>query len=194
MEENVLQKDAECNHGCNHQCNPCCYDPTHQIFVKEKKGNQGIYPSLPAIRIRMVYTHKIHTLWASALLSCLHLAKACANCSFGAICDIQTEQCVCVSECVESNQPVCGSDGITYNSECELNVRACEKKMDLRVVSQGECSKWCMHAHVALCTSSVLKDRRGAEKDPRQTQTIDRGTKRKKVKSSFFSFFCPAPN
>lgn len=142
-------------------------------------------------RMRKVYTHKTHTLWASALLSCLHLAKACANCSFGAICDIQTEQCVCVSECVESYQPVCGSDGITYNSECELNVRGCEKKMDLRVVSQGECSKWRMRAHVTLCTSAVLKadGRRGAEKHPWQTQTIDRRTKRKKVKSSFLFFF-----
>ncbi|KAF0036732.1 hypothetical protein F2P81_012044 [Scophthalmus maximus] len=66
---------------------------------------------------------------------------ACANCSFGAICDDQSGQCVCASECVESHQPVCGSDGTTYNSECELHVRACKEQMDLRVVSQGECSE-----------------------------------------------------
>ncbi|XP_073327034.1 agrin-like [Pagrus major] len=65
--------------------------------------------------------------------------EACANCSFGAICDAQSGQCVCASECVESHQPVCGSDGTTYNSECELHVRACKEQMDLRVVSQGEC-------------------------------------------------------
>ncbi|XP_058499960.1 agrin isoform X3 [Solea solea] len=64
---------------------------------------------------------------------------SCANCSFGAICDFQSGQCVCSSECVESHQPVCGSDGITYNSECELHVRACKEQMDLQVVSQGEC-------------------------------------------------------
>ncbi|KAI9531181.1 hypothetical protein NQZ68_000676 [Dissostichus eleginoides] len=64
---------------------------------------------------------------------------SCANCSFGAICDAQSGQCVCASECVESHQPVCGSDGSTYNSECELHVRACKQQMDLRVVSQGEC-------------------------------------------------------
>uniref|UniRef100_A0A3Q3M346 Agrin n=1 Tax=Mastacembelus armatus TaxID=205130 RepID=A0A3Q3M346_9TELE len=65
--------------------------------------------------------------------------EACANCSFGAICDAQSKQCVCASECVESHQSVCGSDGTTYNSECELHVRACKEQMDLRVVSQGEC-------------------------------------------------------
>ncbi|XP_017266760.1 agrin isoform X2 [Kryptolebias marmoratus] len=65
--------------------------------------------------------------------------EACANCSFGAICDVQSGLCVCPSECVESHQPVCGSDGTTYNSECELHVRACKQQMDLRVVSQGDC-------------------------------------------------------
>ncbi|XP_070824522.1 agrin isoform X6 [Chaetodon trifascialis] len=65
--------------------------------------------------------------------------ESCASCSFGAICDAQSGQCVCALECVESHQPVCGSDGTTYNSECELHVRACTEQMDLRVVSQGEC-------------------------------------------------------
>ncbi|XP_077588780.1 agrin isoform X4 [Stigmatopora nigra] len=65
--------------------------------------------------------------------------ESCGNCSFGAICDAQSGQCVCATECVESLQPVCGSDGSTYNSECELHVRACKKQVDLRVVSQGEC-------------------------------------------------------
>ncbi|XP_034029246.1 agrin [Thalassophryne amazonica] len=64
---------------------------------------------------------------------------ACANCSYGQICDSQTGLCVCPSECVESHQPVCGSDGMTYNSECELHVRACKEQMELRVVNQGEC-------------------------------------------------------
>uniref|UniRef100_A0A674DNC9 Agrin n=1 Tax=Salmo trutta TaxID=8032 RepID=A0A674DNC9_SALTR len=65
--------------------------------------------------------------------------EACANCSFGAICDVQSGSCVCPQECVESHQRVCGSDGSTYNSECELNVRACTEQLDLHVLAQGQC-------------------------------------------------------
>ncbi|XP_062871868.1 agrin isoform X2 [Trichomycterus rosablanca] len=65
--------------------------------------------------------------------------KSCTNCSFGAICDGQTERCVCSTECVGSRQPVCGSDGITYANECELHVKACTQQLELRVVAQGEC-------------------------------------------------------
>ncbi|XP_041654649.1 agrin isoform X2 [Cheilinus undulatus] len=65
--------------------------------------------------------------------------EACANCSFGAICDAQSGQCLCPSECVNSHQPVCGSDGVTYQSECDLHVQACKDQTDIRVVSQGEC-------------------------------------------------------
>lgn len=69
-------------------------------------------------------------------------AEPCRNCSFGAICDGQTGRCVCPTECVQSHQPVCGSDGSTYGNECELHVRACTQQQDLRVAAQGECSEY----------------------------------------------------
>uniref|UniRef100_A0A3B3Y415 Kazal-like domain-containing protein n=1 Tax=Poecilia mexicana TaxID=48701 RepID=A0A3B3Y415_9TELE len=74
-------------------------------------------------------------------------------------------RCVCPSECVESHQPVCGSDGHTYQSECELNVRSCTEQVELRVVSQGECSKWQHVAIITVCHAScsgILKERQPA--------------------------------
>uniref|UniRef100_A0A9J8BXG9 Agrin n=1 Tax=Cyprinus carpio carpio TaxID=630221 RepID=A0A9J8BXG9_CYPCA len=65
--------------------------------------------------------------------------ESCTNCSFGAICDAQTGRCVCPKGCLETRQPVCGSDGMTYENECKLNVEACTKQLDLRVVAHGEC-------------------------------------------------------
>ncbi|XP_075405699.1 agrin [Tenrec ecaudatus] len=63
----------------------------------------------------------------------------CGQCRFGALCEAETGRCVCPSECVASAQPVCGSDGHTYPSECELHVAACTRQMSLHVASTGHC-------------------------------------------------------
>ncbi|XP_041425259.1 agrin isoform X3 [Xenopus laevis] len=63
----------------------------------------------------------------------------CGKCQFGAICEAETGRCVCPTECVPSAQPVCGTDGNTYESECELHVRACTQQINLQVAAQGDC-------------------------------------------------------
>ncbi|XP_053432028.1 agrin isoform X3 [Nycticebus coucang] len=63
----------------------------------------------------------------------------CGQCRFGALCEAETGRCVCPSECVASAQPVCGSDGHTYSSECELHVHACTRQISLHVASAGHC-------------------------------------------------------
>uniref|UniRef100_A0A8C3LAK7 Agrin n=1 Tax=Chrysolophus pictus TaxID=9089 RepID=A0A8C3LAK7_CHRPC len=63
----------------------------------------------------------------------------CGKCQFGAICEAETGRCVCPTECVPSSQPVCGTDGNTYSSECELHVRACTQQKNILVAAQGDC-------------------------------------------------------
>uniref|UniRef100_UPI0040386C35 agrin-like n=1 Tax=Callospermophilus lateralis TaxID=76772 RepID=UPI0040386C35 len=63
----------------------------------------------------------------------------CGQCRFGALCEAETRRCVCPSECVASAQPVCGSYGYTYASECELHVHTCTHQISLHVASAGHC-------------------------------------------------------
>ncbi|XP_041328624.1 agrin-like, partial [Pyrgilauda ruficollis] len=65
--------------------------------------------------------------------------ERCGKCQFGAICEAESGRCVCPTECVPSAQPVCGTDGNTYGSECELHVRACTQQKNILVAAQGHC-------------------------------------------------------
>ncbi|XP_026571551.1 agrin [Pseudonaja textilis] len=63
----------------------------------------------------------------------------CRKCQFGAICEAETGRCVCPTECVASSQLVCGTDGNTYGSECELHVQSCIQQVSIEVAAQGSC-------------------------------------------------------
>uniref|UniRef100_A0A8C5SY80 Agrin n=1 Tax=Laticauda laticaudata TaxID=8630 RepID=A0A8C5SY80_LATLA len=64
----------------------------------------------------------------------------CRKCQFGAICEAETGRCVCPTECVASSQLVCGTDGNTYGSECELHVQSCIQQVSIEVAAQGSCT------------------------------------------------------
>ena len=77
-----------------------------------------------------------------------HTEEGCgksASCQYNAQCLSRQDgsfKCVCPL-CTSIYQPVCGDDGTSYASECELKREACKQKKELRIVERkpcGECS------------------------------------------------------
>ncbi|XP_066971041.1 LOW QUALITY PROTEIN: agrin-like [Macrobrachium rosenbergii] len=60
-------------------------------------------------------------------------------CKFGARCE--AGRCICPSECPDTREPVCASNGETYINECEMQKAACGIENGLRVTFVGECSE-----------------------------------------------------
>ncbi|XP_076065553.1 agrin-like isoform X2 [Oratosquilla oratoria] len=63
----------------------------------------------------------------------------CRNvqCKYGARCE--AGQCLCPISCPSTEEPVCASDGRTYDNECEMQKAACTLAEGLRVEFFGEC-------------------------------------------------------
>lgn len=59
------------------------------------------------------------------------------HCKYGARCE--TGLCVCPSECPQTYEPVCSTDGLTYINECQMRVNACQKNVELGISFYGEC-------------------------------------------------------
>ncbi|KAG8194887.1 hypothetical protein JTE90_029178 [Oedothorax gibbosus] len=64
-------------------------------------------------------------------------------CKFNGDCfeEHRRPSCRCPSVCKEHYNPVCGSDGFTYNTECQLRVDSCRKKKKIYVKHEGLCTR-----------------------------------------------------
>merc|ERR1712168_1648110 len=52
----------------------------------------------------------------------------------------------------ETNSPVCGSDDVTYSSECQLERAGCRHKKNITVANQGRC----IHNVCGVCPKILL--------------------------------------
>ena len=50
---------------------------------------------------------------------------------------------LCPDACPSKYEPVCGNDGRTYSSRCELGRQACTNNPQLRAIYAGECVPSC---------------------------------------------------
>lgn len=66
------------------------------------------------------------------------------QCPFGATCTVKNgeAECACHQACSGVYDPVCGSDGVTYGSVCELEASACALGREIRVARRGPCGQW----------------------------------------------------
>lgn len=65
------------------------------------------------------------------------------SCPNKQVCQLDEQRrptCRCEAECTADLAPVCGSDGKTYSNKCVMQVEACKKMRDIRLIHEGECS------------------------------------------------------
>ncbi|CAF98984.1 unnamed protein product [Tetraodon nigroviridis] len=94
--------------------------------------------------------------------------STCDICQFGAECDVDAEDvwCVCNIDCSHiSFNPVCASDGRSYDNPCQVKEVSCQKQERIEVKHLGHCqacthSLFMEHVYILLfvCFTVVEKD------------------------------------
>lgn len=74
--------------------------------------------------------------------TCEQLACSKIRCKHYKVCAVDKKgraKCACNDACEAVDDPVCGSDGVTYSNACELNATACKSKARIAEQHEGAC-------------------------------------------------------
>ena len=54
---------------------------------------------------------------------------------------LEVATCVCDFQCPKTVKSVCGSDGLTYDNDCQRKSAQCKLKTEIELVKNGQCVK-----------------------------------------------------
>ncbi|XP_074603565.1 agrin-like [Brevipalpus obovatus] len=120
------------------QCPPC--EPREDNSNETVCGSDGqTYPNLCAL--------KSHGCWKKLDISVAYSGpcQTCANlqCNNYASCELDPNTgkpvCQCPKVCLREENPVCGSNGKTYENECELRMSSCHIQTNIKILYRGPC-------------------------------------------------------
>lgn len=84
-------------------------------------------------------------------------------------------ECVCPTYCEPVLRPVCGSDGITYDNECQLQKDACQNERHIVIKQRGPCGvkRPCLNHHCNFYGVCVVRDGRAECDCPTCSEEFD---------------------
>uniref|UniRef100_A0A3Q1F8M3 Transmembrane protein with EGF-like and two follistatin-like domains 2a n=1 Tax=Acanthochromis polyacanthus TaxID=80966 RepID=A0A3Q1F8M3_9TELE len=94
--------------------------------------------------------------------------STCDICQFGAECDVDAEDvwCVCNIDCSHiSFNPVCASDGRSYDNPCQVKEASCQKQERIEVKYLGHCQGQTLkrHADSTFARTDIPAKEKGSE-------------------------------
>ncbi|KAF4078101.1 hypothetical protein AMELA_G00195500 [Ameiurus melas] len=82
------------------------------------------------------------------------------TCDFGSSCVVKNGKavCECLDTCLQASDPVCGSDGQTYTSQCQMNAIGCSLQKHIQIKHKGPCDKACTNCSFgAICDEQTRR-------------------------------------
>ncbi|XP_062500515.1 agrin-like [Corticium candelabrum] len=151
-EPNMCVTDSDCvdyGHCVDSKC--VCDRVCPEVYSPVCGSDGHTYSSLCDMEVASCSEHKLLTVSHAGACSEPNTCATESDCAnYG---DCVGGKCVCDRVCPEIYSPVCGSDGHTYSSLCDLQVESCEKHTMLSVAHQGRCDGEVVLAAVPSCLS-----------------------------------------